>query len=360
MDSNGGKTAKKGKTLEFRSFEIPPDRKDSIVLASGGVNPGLAESVADSLGIELANVELKRHANDELYVRYEESVRGKDVVIIQSHSSYGEYRIEEAVNEHLFLVNAAADSSAKSVTAIAPYLAHSRGDRKSKGREIVPAPLVVRSFENAGADTMMSIDVHSPQTTEHFRRGPYDHLTAQPELRAAVREYLGEAAADSVVVAPDAGSVKNNNRHAEELSKSTEADINVIFMGKERARDDSTVLKRDKVIHGVEGKICLTFDDMIDGGGTMISAAETLKNSGAREVYVAATHPIFSGNATEKLQDSVIDRVFVTDTLPVDEAKKTMDSRLEVVRVGPLIGRAIYENMTGGSISKLFDDQNAI
>jgi ribose-phosphate pyrophosphokinase len=207
---------------------------------------------------------------------------------------------------------------------------------------------------------MMSIDVHSPQTTEHFRRGPYDHLTAQPELRAAVRKHLGEAAVNSVVVAPDAGAVKNNNRHAEELSKSIEADINVIFMGKERARDDSTILKRDKVIQGVEGKVCLTFDDMIDGGGTMISAADTLKNSGAREVYVAATHPIFSGNAAEKLLDSAIDRVFVTDTLPVEDAKGKMGERLEIVRIGPLIGRAIYENMTGGSISKLFDDQNAI
>lgn len=344
----------------FKTFEIPPKQKDDIVLASGGANPDLADSIADSLGIEVADVELKRHANDELYARYNESVRGKDVFIVQSHASANGYKIEESVNEHFYLINAAAGSSAKSVTAIAPYLAHSRGDRKSKGREVVPAPLLIQFYEAAGVDTMMSVDVHSAQTTEHFRAGAYDHLTAQPELRHAVSEYLGkEALSKCVVVAPDAGAVKNNNRHAEELSDSEEGlDIEVIFMGKERAREDSTQLQRGKEVSGVEDKICLTFDDMIDGGGTMVSAAEILKNSGAEKVYVGATHPVFSGQATEKLMRSEIDKVFVTDTLPVSEAQKEMGEKLQIVRVGSLIGRAIYENVTGGSISKLFQDQN--
>lgn len=344
--------------MALKAFEIPPNQKNDIVLASGGVNPELAESVAESLGIELARINLKRHANDELYARFKESVRGKDVVIMQSHATHNGYRLEESVNEHLFLVSAAAKSSAKTVTAIAPYLAHSRGDRKSKGREVVPAPLIIQFFEAAGATTMMSIDVHSPQTTEHFRNGPYDHLTAQPELREAVVEHLGSRVSECVVISPDSGAVKNNKRHAKELSEVAGTRVRSRDMEKERDEDDSTVLIRDETISGVEGKICLTFDDMIDGGGTMVTAAETLKKSGAKEVYVAATHPIFSGKAAKRLLNSEIDKVFVTNTLPVGRAQEKMGDRLKVVEVGPLIGRAIYENMTGGSISKLFADQN--
>lgn len=339
--------------------EIPPRNEDDVVLASGGVNPELAESVAESIGVDLAQVRLKRHANDELDVRFEETVRGKDVYIMQSHASNEEYKISEAVVEHLWLASAAVGASAKSVTAVAPYLAHSRGDRKSEGREIVPAPQLIRFYEATDVNAMMSIDMHSPQTVTHFRVGPYEHLTAQPELRRAVKNHIGvEAVKDCVVVAPDAGAMKNNNRHAEELSREEDLDIQAIFMGKERARHDSTVLSRASRVEGVEGKICLTFDDMIDGGGTVVSAAETLKRSGAEQVYVAATHPIFSGNATEKLMDSEIDKVFVTDTLPVTKAKNEMGDRLEVVRIGPLIGAAIYQIVVNGSISKIFQQQN--
>ena len=245
--------------MSIKSFEIPPNQKQEVVLVSGGVNPELGESIAESLGVELAEVELKRHPNDELYARYENSVRGKSVFVVQSHATYGAYKLQEAVEEHLFMVSAAMDSSAKSVTAIAPYLAYSRGDRKSKGREIVPAPLLIQFFEVAGATTMMSLDVHSQQTTEHFRAGSYDHLTAQPELRRAIAQRLGSSVLNSTVVAPDAGSVKNNNRHAEELSKTYDTDIEVIFMGKERAREDSTILTRGKkTVQGVDGKVCLS------------------------------------------------------------------------------------------------------
>lgn len=345
-----------------KSFELPPEQKNKAMLASGGVNPELAQSVAESLGIEVADVERKRHPNDELYVRYSESVRGKDVFVIQSHASANGYNVEEAINEHLYLTSAAAGASAHSVMSIAPYLAHSRGDRKSRGREVVPAPLLIQFYEAAGADYMLSIDLHSKQTVEHFRspRGAYEHMTAQPELRQAVKDYLGsEAVENCVVVAPDAGAVKNNNRHAEELSKEENTDIDVIFIGKERAREDSSELtRRERKINGVDGKICLTFDDMIDGGGTMVSAAEILKNSGAQQVIVGATHAIFSGNATEKLMNEAVDKVFVTDTLPVNKAKAEMDGKLEVVRMGPIIGRAIYEIMIGGSISKIHDEQN--
>jgi ribose-phosphate pyrophosphokinase len=343
----------------IKSHEIPYKQRDEVVLASGGVNPELAESVASSLGIKLAEVELKRHANDELYARYEESIRGKDVYVIQSHATANGYRTEEAVNEHLYLVSAAAGSSAKSVTAVAPYLAHSRGDRKSKGREVVPAPLLIQFYEAAGVHTMMSIDLHSKPTAENFRGpGAYEHLTAQPEVRRSVVTHLGQSIEDCVVVAPDAGAVKSNKRHAEELSKANGHDIGVVFIGKERAPSDTTQISRSSEVAGVDGKDCLIFDDMIDGGGTMATAAETLKNSGARAVYVGATHAIFSGRAIETLLGSEIDRVFVTDTLPVEKAKAEMGDRLKVVEIGPLIGRAIYEMVTDGSISNIFDEQN--
>lgn len=352
-----------------KSIDIPPKQKSEIIIASGGVNPELAESVASSIGLEVAALDLSRHGNDELYSRFEKSVRGKDVFVIQSHASANGYKIEEAITEHQWIVSAAAGSSARRVMAIAPYLGNSRGERKTRGREVVTAPLTIQNFENAGMKTrfsMMSLDLHSPNTAEHLRTGPYEHLTAQPELRRAAREYLGELITNSVVVAPDAGAVKNNNRHAEELTADLreetgdeDIDIDVIFMGKERPKGDiQAIQRRGRTILGVEGKICLTFDDMIASGGTMVTAAEVLKRSGALAVHVFATHPTFTAATTENLMNDAIDGVFVTDTLPTQEAKAEMGEKLRIVPIGPLIGRAIYEDVTDGSISNIFKDQN--
>lgn len=350
-----------------RSFEIPPNQKDQVVLASGGVNPELGESVAESLGIELADVVLKRHPNDELYVRYRDSIRNKQVFIVQSHASANGYRTEEAINEHYYLASAAKDAQAEKVSVIPPYLGHSRGDRKSRGREVVPGPLVIEFFEAVGVHSMMSIDLHSPQTAAHFRGpGAYDHLTAQPELRWAIMEHLGASIRQCVIVSPDEGAMKNNKRHVDEINKILDPEGlqpekpigKAIFMDKDRAEDDNTKVDREEEGIDLEGRICLTFDDMIDGGGTMISAAKALKRSGASQVHVGVTHAIFSGDAVENLMASEIDRVFVTDTLPVKKAKDYMGDKLEVVPIGPLIGRAIYETVTNGSISKLFHEQN--
>lgn len=355
---------------QFHHSKLDDEDGERIVIASGGVNPDLAESVAETLGVELADVKLKRHPNDELYVRYNDSVRGKDVFVLQSHASiergfegeegYRKYTAEEAMMEHAFLADAASKAASKSVTVIAPYLIHSRGDRKSRGRELVPAPLIVKFFEAAGVQAMMSLDLHSPQTAEHFRKGTYDHLTAQPELRQAVSGYLGkEALKGCIIVAPDAGAMKNNERHGEEFNQDHNLNLDVVFIPKNRSKEDSShILRNTKSIEGVENKICITFDDLIDSGNTLIGAADKLKESGATAVYVAATHPVLSGRAAEKLADSAIDKVFVTDTLPVRKAKNEMGDKLEVVPIGPLIGSAIYEIVTDGSISKIFRDQN--
>jgi ribose-phosphate pyrophosphokinase len=216
---------------------------------------------------------------------------------------------------------------------------------------------------------MMSIDVHSPQTTELFRGETYDHLTATPEIRRAIVSSIGKEAVEScIVVAPDAGALKNNERQAVALGEAEGLHIDATFIPKERSKNNSKELKRvdknspmGKLMHEfVEGKVCLMFDDMIDSGGTIASAAEELKEYGAKEVYVGATHPILSGSAAEKLGRSAIDKVFLTDTLPINEDKREkMGDKLQVVPVGPLISRAIYESVVpNGSISKLFDDQN--
>ncbi len=342
--------------------EIPPEKKSDVVLASGQVNIELAQSVAKANDLELAYIDFKRHPNDELHNRFIDSVREKDVYVVQSHATASGLRTEEAINQHYYLVSAAADGAARRVTAIAPYLGHSRGDRKSLGREVVPAPLVIENFENAGRKSqfrMMSIDLHAPQTAQHLRTGPYEHLTAQPDLRLAIKEHIGrEAIENCVVVSPDAGAMKRNNRHAKEITKEEGVDVQVLFMGKERIEESSDISRVKQKIKGVDGKVCLTFDDMIDGGSTVVSAAKILKESGASQIYVGATHAIFSGNATEKLLDSEVDKVFVTDSVPVNKAKEEMGDMLEVVRVGPLIGAAIYQMVIGGSISKIFNQQN--
>lgn len=345
----------------IRSVQIPQRQKHEVVIAGGGVYPELTHEVAHELGQKAAIIETKRHGNDELYVRFQDSVRGKDVFIFQAHCSANGYTTEEAINEHQYLVNAASGASARSVMAVAPYLGHSRGDRKSRGREVTPADYIVQCFEVAGQKTkfnMMSVDLHSPPVAQSLRTGNYEHLTAQPEIREAVVNYLGERVKDCVVVGPDAGSMKNNRRHAKELREETERVIPVIYMDKDRPPEDSSMVVRSEVVQGVEGKICITFDDMIDGGNTIVSAAEALMDSGAESVIVGATHPIFSKQAVERLKDSSIEAVFVTDSHPLERAKSVMEDKLHVVKLAPLLGRAVYEIATDGSLSELFNDQN--
>lgn len=362
----------------IRAYEIPPKQQDDVLIASGGVNPELGEAIASSLGVELADVSLKCHGNGERYVKFNESVRGKDVYVIQSHAaveraSRDESYLspEEALNEQLYMVSAAAGSSARSVMAIAPYLIHSRGDRKSKGREVVPGPLVIHFFEVAGMKSnfgMMSVDPHSQQTPEHLRTGPYDSLTVQPELRRAVVEDIGYTALENcVVVAPDAGAMKSSVRHGRELTKvlhakvDTAKSVRAVYMDKQRGQEDSSQIERTgEISGGVEGKVCLTFDDLIGTGRTAATQAEVLKSAGASAIYLAATHATFTPETVHTLLNSEIDRIYISNTLPVSQIEEAMGNRVRVVDAAGVIGRGIYENVVGGSISKLFDDQNHI
>ena len=337
---------------------LPPEIEASTVLASGRAHPELAESIADSLKLDLAPMELKHHSNGELYVRYEESVRQKDVFIIQSHATNNGLRTEESINEQRYMARAAFGAGARSITIVAPYLGHGRGDRKARGREVIPIADVIEGFEMAKANRIMTVDMHSPQSQAIFRGGSFDHLIAQPLLRQDLRrDYEGTLNPDQcIVVAPDEGSVKNTRHHARKL------ELPRIYLDKERDKSDSTQLMTDNAatyLGEVAGKTCLMFDDMIDTGGTLVTQAVRLKEAEASEVIVLATHGVFSGKARENLANEGIDRIYVTDTLPTKEAEAALGDKLRVVSVGPMIGRAIYENLIpGGSISALYEDAN--
>ena len=247
----------------------------------GYVSPRGIAFAAQTLGLTTAEVsavatfytQFKRHPNGELYVRYEDSVRGNDVFIIQTHANHNGLTIEESISQHRYLARAAFQSDARNITVIAPYLGHSRGDRKSRGREVVPVVDVIEGFEAAKANRIMSVDLHSPQTQSIFRGGSFDHLTAQPLLRQQLRQRITPDNRDEfVVVSPDAGAVKNNNYHSRELG------LDIIYMNKERNREDSTQLIEDaRLVGGVVSKRCIIFDDMIDGAGTIVAAAHRLQ-----------------------------------------------------------------------------------
>lgn len=337
---------------------LPPEIESSTVLASGRAHPDLATSIAGSLKLDLADMELKHHSNGELYVRYEDSVRQKDVFIIQSHATNNGMTTEESISEQRYMARAASGAGARSVTVVAPYLAHGRGDRKARGREVIPIADVIEGFEMAKVMRIMTVDMHSPQSQAIFRGGSFDHLIAQPLLRQDLRrDYEGSLNPEQcIVVGPDEGSVKNTRHHARKL------ELPRIYLDKERDKLDSTQLLTDDTttyLGEVAGKTCLMFDDMIDTGGTLSTQAERLKDADAKEVIVLATHGVFSGNAMENLASEGIDRIYVTDTLPTKAAEAELEDKLRIVSVGPMIGRAIYENLIpGGSISALYEDAN--
>jgi ribose-phosphate pyrophosphokinase len=328
------------------------DELENVYISGGFAHPDLTNAVAASVGAEVGPVQQKIHPNGEIYSRFENSVRGKDVFIIQSHIGNKVGSVNDAIMQHCLLIDAARSSSAREITAIAPYLAYGRQDRKVKGREPIGIRVVLDQLAAAGADRIVTVDMHSPQAQAIFR-GPFDHLTAQPLLRTAMREEVSGVAKETcVVVAPDAGAVKLSEQHRQELH------MGMFVMAKMRDPDDNQKIRRDQVFPDAEGKICLLFDDMVDTAGTLVSAAEVLKKSGAEAVYVAATHGILSDPALNRLSDAPIDKILVSDTFTMDEATQSLGDKLRVVSIAPMIGQAIIEIVRDGSISNLFRDEN--
>ena len=314
-------------------------------LFSGRHNVELAEAIAAKLGVPLTNAQLGRFSNGETHCRFSESIRGSDVFIIQSHGEIEGASLNDSIMEQLIMVDAARRASAKRITAVMPFYGYARQDRKAEGREPITARLVADLFKTAGAKRLVSVDLHSGQI-QGFFTGPVDHLTAMPVLV----ERLQEEGPGLVVVSPDAGRVKVAERYAQQLH----ADLAIVH--KRRIKGLKNISEAKDVVGEVEGRHCVLIDDMIDTAGTICQAAELLKDRGAASVNAAATHGVFSGPAVDRLKNSVLERVIVTDTLPLPSEKRF--DRLEVLSVATLIADAIRAVFEDASVSRIFDGQN--
>lgn len=310
-------------------------------ILSGTHNRELAEKVAAKIGIELGGVTIKRFPNSELKCQLEESVRGADVFIFQTHSA----SVNEALMEQAIMIDAAKRASARHITAVCPFLGYARQDRKAAGREPITARLVVDILRAAGADRIVSVDLHSGQI-QGFFDGPFDHLIAMPVLVDHVQHTLGK---NCVIVSPDAGRVKLAERYSARLG----AGLAIVH---KRRQSGSSAADALHVIGDVQGQHCVIIDDMIDGAGTVCAAALKLKECSAKSVMAIATHGLFSEPAAERLAASAIDRVVVTDTLPLSLKLKT--PKIEVVSVAGLLADAVAAIFEESSVSALFGGEN--
>jgi len=311
-----------------------------LVLVSGRAHPELASEVADELGVELVPTSAYDFANGEIYVRFGESVRGADAFVLQSHTA----PINQWLMEQLLMVDALKRASAKRTTVVAPFFPYARQDKKHRGREPISSRLVADMFKTAGANRLMSVDLHTAQI-QGFFDGPVDHLWAMPLLADHIGSRVDRA--ELTVVSPDAGRV----RLADQWSDRLGAPLAIIHK-----RRDPTVPNQVKVhelVGEVEGRTCVLVDDMIDTGGTIVQAAEALVENGAAQVLVAATHAVLSGPAVERLRDSPIVELVTTNTLPIAEERRF--PQLTVLSIAPLLARAIRAVFDEGSVTSLFD-----
>lgn len=320
--------------------------KKRLTIVAGRSNHELADEVARRLGLELAPVELTEFQNGELHCKFGESIRGADLFIFQTHCSTSERSINDAVMEHLIMVDAAKRASAKRITIVAPFYGYGRQDRKAEGREPITAKLLANMFEVAGAKRIVSVDLHSGQI-QGFFDGPVDHLTAMPVLVNWMAEHLGD---DLVVVSPDAGRVKVAERYANQLH----ADLAIVH--KRRVKGAKNQVEAKDVVGEVEGRTCVLIDDMIDTAGTIVAAAEQLIEHGAARVFCAATHGVFSGPAIDRLKNSKIEKVVITNTLPLPPEKRI--DKIEVLSAAGIIADAIDAVFEDTSVSEIFDGQN--
>jgi len=311
-----------------------------LVIIGGRSHPELAAAVAAELDTTLLPVDARTFASGEIYARMGESVRGADAFVIQSYAA----PVNEWLMEHLIMLDALKRASAKRVTAVVPYYPYSRQDKKGRGREPISARLVADLFKTAGADRIMSVDLHAAQI-QGFFDGPLDHLFAMPVLTEYIEATVDKT--DMVIVSPDMGRVRVADVWSDRL------DVPLAIIHKRRDPTVANQVTVHEIVGDVAGKMCLLVDDMIDTGGTIVKGAEALKAAGATGVIVAATHAIFSAPAVEKLASGVIDRVIVTDTLPLPPEKRF--EKLEVLSIAPLLARAIHEVFEDGSVTSMFN-----
>ncbi|MGQ9475747.1 MAG: ribose-phosphate diphosphokinase [Actinomycetota bacterium] len=310
------------------------------MIFSGRSYPELGRQIAGHLGISLGKVELKTFSNGELYVRYEESVRGSDAFVIQTCS--------EPINDHLMelllMIDALKRASAKRISAVVPYYGYSRQDKKTLAREPISARLVADMIRLAGADRILTMDLHAGQI-QGFFSGPMDHLTAVPLLASYISRNVGH---DLVVVSPDAGRVKMAKKYADHLR------VPIAILHKRRpGHNQAEVLH---IVGEVKGKTAVLVDDMIDTAGTLAASSQALVEAGAEEVYACATHGIFSGPAKERLDESPLKKVVVTNTLPVPEERRS--SKVEVLSIASIFANTIASVFKDESVSELFGGDN--
>lgn len=313
----------------------------NLMVFTGRAHPDLAEEVASLLGITLVPTTAYEFANSEIYVRFQESVRGSDAFVIQSHTA----PVNEWIMEHLIMVDALKRASAKRITVVMPFYGYARQDKKHRGREPISARLIADLFAKAGADRLIAVDLHTAQI-QGFFDGPVDHLMALPILADYVKDKYGDQ--QLAVVSPDAGRIKVAEQWSDKLGG---APLAFIHKTRDITRPNESVANR--VVGDVTGRICILVDDMIDTGGTIVKAAEALIKDGAAGVVIAATHAILSDPAVDRLKNSPAVEIVVTNTLPIPDDRQF--DKLTVLSIAPLISRAIQEVFEDGSVTSLFD-----
>jgi ribose-phosphate pyrophosphokinase len=317
-----------------------------LYMVSGRANQSLAQEIAETLGQDLGDPQIADFANGEIHCRFGESVRGTDVFIVQTHCSTDELSLNDAILEQLIMVDAARRASAKRITVVCPFYGYGRQDRKAEGREPITAKLVANLFRSAGATRLLSVDLHSGQI-QGFFDGPVDHLTAMPVLVEHMRATLPD---NLVVVSPDAGRVKVAERYANRLG----ADIAIVH--KRHIPGEKNAVEAREIVGDVDGRACVLIDDMIDTAGTIVAAADALVAHGASTVCAYATHGLFSGPAIDRLKNSRIDSIVVTNTLPLP-SEKALD-KIEVLSVARVIADAINAVFRDTSVSEIFGGAN--
>lgn len=312
-------------------------RDPKLKVFTCNANPKLAKEIADHIGLPLGNAEVVRFSDGEIQVKLNESVRGADVFVIQSTSA----PVNQNLMELLIMVDALKRASAKSINVVIPYYGYARQDRKARARDPITAKLVANLLETAGAHRVIAMDLHATQIQGFFDI-PVDHLLGIPILSKYFQE---KELKDIVVVSPDHGGVTRARKLAERL----EAPLAII----DKRRPEPNVAEVMNIVGNIEGKIAILIDDMIDTAGTITLAANALMESGAKGVYACCTHPVLSGPAIDRISNSQIEELIVTNTIPLTEER--LIPKIKVLSVAPIIGEAIIRVHEELSVSKLFD-----
>jgi ribose-phosphate pyrophosphokinase len=343
-------------SLEVETRPLAPTVLDAnydkrLMIAAGRSSEELGAKIANRLGVTLTNPGLKTFSNGEIYCRFEESIRGADIFLVQSTAGNERAGLtaNDALVELLIMIDAAVGASAHRVIAVTPWYGYSRQDKKSAPREPITARLVARMLETAGISRLLTMDLHAGQLQGFFSaQTPVDHMTALPMLSQYVHDQLADVN-ELVIVAPDAGRVK--------LTRNFARKVGAPYALMEKERPAHGVAEIGRVIGDVKGKVAVIVDDMIDTGGTLGAAARTVMDEGAKEVYAVATHGVFSGNAFENLSNSPLSGIVVTDTIPIREGAPEM---IRVISTADLLTESIRKIFTDDSVSEIFAGENQL